>query len=373
MYQETVNQLIEIHKHLVQIKELGLASQFEIGDFHLKCLLGMTSGQAMLFSEFLELKISLITGRNDLRENERKQTKKPYLKNDSIVKDIIVLLTRLKSKIVKCSLTEQNFFWDSELYWGIKRYHETLDIYQQRLEQWLQIGITPKSQLSLHQGLLRDCDIKELQISNMEQQLTPKPLTKDDLRDPLLKAAYLCSNAYLEVSAIEILSDLINQSDHFTKLPKWGRMGLIHQLIEECQHAQLLAQRVEQLGFELGVSTASTHTWNCYQRFSDYSEKIVAQQIVQEGVGLDSSAMNIKRFESLADKISHELYKKITSDEFNHVKLGVSLVKFLRPDDYDDVFHQTNRSVRLNDPLPDVTEFVELKKKAGYEESWLKC
>ena len=136
----------------------------------------------------------------------------------------------------------------------------------------------------------------------------------------------------------------------------------------------MLAERLSNTGFELGMTSVSLNTWNCYKSFKSLPEKIIAQQIVQEGVGLDSSALNIKRFKKIEDMESCLIYQKITVDELNHVKLGVNILNSLIPNQVNatEVFFETKKRVLKIDPfLPKVPAFVELKRKTGMPKEWM--
>lgn len=150
----------------------------------------------------------------------------------------------------------------------------------------------------------------------------------------------------------------------------WIMQGLAHQLIDESRHAEMLSNRIEELGFDLGMVPTSLHTWNCYRSFDTVVERVIAQQILQEGVGLDSSCLNIERFRSVGDNSSSELYEKITMDEVNHVKLGVRIVKVLAGEAADEIVKATQKRVAETDPLPIVPKFIELRRRAELPEDW---
>lgn len=342
-------------------------NQIKLGDFHLKTTVGVLGANAYLQSIYLNKKLQLMGC----------QTKAPVprIECDSSLPKIHCISRLVEDICQRLSELHEDslFWWDSDLYWTIQSAKEKMNFFAEAIRQWVAIGPTDEKDLQSHAGLLRDCDIREVLESNFDGNLVPRTLTDKDLFDPLLRASYLCGNAYLEISAIDIISDLILITDQQEECSSrsWIKMGLVYQLIDECQHAELLAERVEALGFELGMVAVSTHTWSCYKHFTTIAEKVIAQQVLQEGVGLDSSALNVKRFSTVNDNTTSELYQKITLDELNHVRLGVQISKALSGERQNEIYKATRERVAQIDPLPEIPQFVELKCRAGMPKEWL--
>lgn len=357
----------------------GLQSQNAFGDFHLKTIVGIVSGECLIFLDYLTKKAKLMNLSLDEEYYNFYQEEVLIEKNTTKMSLLFNLIQNIENSLLcfkEIKSTQDKFWWDSNFFWQTEQATLKLKTYLRSLKEWQKICPSETRNLQSSNGLLRDCDIFEVLNSNREETIVPRSLKEKDLLDPQLKAAYICGNAYLEITSIDILSDLIIQvmKDKSCSFKPWIITSLAHQIIDECQHAEMLSERLNNIGFELGMTSISLNTWNCYKSFKSLPEKVIAQQIVQEGVGLDSSALNIKRFKKIEDMKSCLIYQKITVDELNHVTLGVNILNNLVPDQaaVNEMFFETKKRVLRIDPfLPKVPVSVELKRKTGMPKEWI--
>ena len=364
-------------KSIIQVGLYGLKIQNTFGDFHIKTNIGILSGECLVIAGYLKNKVKLMNFNLD-EEYNKYYTLKIVIRDTDLKMSLLCnLIERLQKSIHQLEEVKKHqddFWWDSDFFWQMEQINKKFTTYLTLLKNWRKIQPSETRELKLNSGLLRDCDIFDILLSNTEESIVPRSLKEKDLLNPQLKAAYLSSNAYLEITSIDILSDLILEAiagNLHLKYP-WMITSLGRQVIDECQHAEMLAKRLDSIGFRLGMNPISLNTWICYKSFKSLPEKVVAQQIVQEGVGLDSSALNIKRFKKISDIKTCYMYQKITADELNHVRLGVNILNTLAPTEANEIFFETKKSVLKIDPfLPKVPVSVELKRKTGMPKNWI--
>ncbi len=238
------------------------------------------------------------------------------------------------------------------------------------LHEWVALGPTDDAELQHQLGLARDCALVEADLRARER--VGRRITDAELRDPFIRACYLSANAYLELTSLDIVSDLIVRA---AREPRSEHRKLVsdlnRQLLDEARHAELLAARVERLGFELGGTAVSLHTWNVYEAFDGIAERLVVQQVLGEGVGLDSSAHNIIRLVDAGDLETADIYAQITADEKTHVELGVRWASQLACRPIADLIAEIAERADVIDPLPRVPVALELRRQCGFPAAWL--
>lgn len=344
------------------------AAQSKFGDFHLKTTLAIAAANLLMLRDGLDRKLNALNIGLD-REAGTRSLQPRWLAATSAG-----VLGATASKLAAITVDLESLakrtgpFTDISLRKLAIESSRSLRRDLAVLEQWKAGGVTPTRQLARSAGLLRDCD---LFVATAHHPSGRKPigLRDRDLSNPLLRACYLSANAYLEITSIDIVSDLITRC--FSERPR-GYQELVgdlsRQLLDEARHAELLGTCVNDLGFELGCAPVSLHTWHSYLLFPKLAEKLVVQQVLQEGVGLDSSAQNVLRMMSFGDRRAADTYAQITADERNHVALGVRWVPRLDSRSLDSILDSVLEIVERVDPLPEVPVVVELRRLAGYPE-----
>jgi hypothetical protein len=211
------------------------------------------------------------------------------------------------------------------------------------LHEWLAVGPTETRELQHSLGLFRDCTLYDPDL-RLRGDGRVKRLNEGQLREPVLRAHYLSANAYLELSSVDILSDLIRRVASGND-PALRRLisDLNRQLLDEARHAELLAGRVEALGYELGCAPVCLHTWRVYESFESVAERLVVQQVLQE----------------------------ITADEKTHVDLGLRWVSALSAQPITELMAAVAVRAEEIEPMPKVPVSLELRRQCRYPEEWL--
>ncbi|MGO5006476.1 DUF455 family protein [Bacillus wiedmannii] len=153
--------------------------------------------------------------------------------------------------------------------------------------------------------------------------------TKIDLSNNDFKIAYLYGNGYLELQASEIIASMIYEYFDLN----WKMIhNLSRQLYDECRHALLCFNRMEELGGDLGQYTTSLLQWEYVHKGNNIIEKFIIQHRLSEGTGTDASLNNVVRFRDMGDEKTAKMYEFIGADEIQHVKMGNFWIEYFLPD-----------------------------------------
>jgi uncharacterized ferritin-like protein (DUF455 family) len=342
-------------------------NQKSIGDFHLKTLLGFISSEMIILSQYFNKKKKIL----DFGFRKRgfsKDYKGVYLDPltllDKTQTDLIFLIKDLS--IIKKNLTD---LIDIDIEDVITKNILKFKMFLTQLKEWIIIKPSGNEDLLFKNGLYRDCFVFDYIIPSSKDV---KFIRDSNLKDSFTRAIYLSANAYLEITSVDIISDMIYESN-FQKSFKYTEMtyDLARQLNDESKHAEILADRVIKMGFDLGIAPIHLQTWLIYKNLNLISEKIVAQQVLQEGVGLDSSAGNIIKMLEVGDSETANVYTQITSDEKNHVALGLKWYHNLDSRPLDPMIEKITSIVNQYYVLPKVPIVPELRKLCGFSDAWI--
>jgi uncharacterized ferritin-like protein (DUF455 family) len=358
---EKLSQLNGLRNEILSSAISLLRLQFSVGDFFLKTELAFTSAALVQGAQAIDRRITFLSYSHASQFKAQAQTAQPSL--NTVVQSLKSLEKKLKKTATSFSknLDSKSSDLIENIASSLKRKTKILNAWAESLS---------KSE-SLHQsalGLKRDCYILESPFrSPVYRDLQGFTHTMKDVES---RAAYLSSNAYLEIAALDILSDLSLSAFNEQLLPLV--FDLSHQLQDEARHAELLAKRLSDLGFELGFVPIELETWRLYKSFDSFSDKIAAQQVLQEGLGLDASHLNVQAMKGAGDLKSADLYAQITADEVNHVALGMKWLNHFSPGQAESVLARVDQECRmiLKRPL-DMPLSLELRRKAAMPETWL--
>jgi hypothetical protein len=239
-----------------------------------------------------------------------------------MISNIVSQLESIREEIIsiKDGVTD---FWDLDLEDTLVLCMAKLSRDIAGLKRWNDIAPSTISELCPWHGLLRDCRVVPvMKLHDPIDRLTPK-----QLEHPLIRAAYMASTAYLEITSIDIVSDLIVQTLRVYSLEGWPLVEeLAMQLLDECRHAELLAAHVQKMGYPVYVMPIELESWEIYSKCETVTEKLAMQQILQESLGLEASASNVVVMEEIGDFEAADIYAQLAADECNHVKLGMKWV-----------------------------------------------
>jgi len=353
-----------------QLVELGIKLCVMLkgfGDFHLKTSLGITAADCLFIADAMRRKLGAL----EIGVPSQRKRHRGIAPLRPTLAGLRVAVARLRAHAWTMDGLRRQIrpFLDISL-------EELLDVATAKLrrdilgvERWLRIRPTVARRLYQKDGLYRDCPV----VPHPDPAgPTGRRLSAEDLRNPELRARYLGASAYLELTSVDILCDLIDRA-HASKIVEKQKLlvELAMQLLDECRHAELLAWRVEELGFAFGVVPVDLHTWKLYSSFSSLPEKLVIQQVLQEGLGLDSSAINVDEMQAAGDRITADLYAQIAADECNHVRLGLKWAEWLTGRAPEKLIRQVQKRAAKIVPETAVPVVPELRALCGYPPKWL--
>ncbi|WP_080311443.1 DUF455 family protein [Burkholderia pseudomallei] len=142
--------------------------------------------------------------------------------------------------------------------------------------------------------------------------------------------------------------------------------------MDESRHASLLSGQIDRLGFELGCVPVTLGTWHLYVACDSIVEKIAAQHVLQEAIGLDVSAHNVARMRLAGDNECAEIFTRITADEQTHLALGLKWLNKLGGTKANKILKKVTK---ISDEIafpPELPVVPELRLRAGYPVRWLK-
>lgn len=155
-----------------------------------------------------------------------------------------------------------------------------------------------------------------------------KPLTTPEGRIRLLHIALI----NLEVPAIEVCGRMIAE---FPDLPWAMKLDLAYQIWDEARHAILCADRLRELGGELGQFPYHHRVWEHSVTGVTPVERLITTQRIHEGNGLDQTLLARDALAEIGDTATSQIMDYIMADEVGHVRNGNKWIELLLPDPQD--------------------------------------
>jgi len=336
------------------------------GDFHFKILCARLAGGLLVVGRELLFKadrLSLAVSRPAL---EQLTDETPPASPISAAMSMLATCRSIGREVTKVSRYAR-----SRGDWPLSKSLRALQILGARsakgLADWLEEGLTPEDELSTYLGLLRDCEINpDLHPAGSGRFW----IGKADMSSALVRGWYLSANAHLEITSIDIVSDLIIEAASVVRSIDLVS-DLAHQLLDEARHAELLATHLEGLGYSIGCVPVSLKTWALYQACGTLPERLAAQQVVQEAVGLETSALNVERMRRAGDAAAGELFLRIAADEVGHVSLGIKWLNLLAGKRAQAIVASVKEISNAIASVPDIPVIPELRIRAGFPVDWV--
>lgn len=157
--------------------------------------------------------------------------------------------------------------------------------------------------------------------------LPPKDMPRRRLGSPEGRIALLHSLAHIELNAIDLAFDMIVRfstthqvlfGDTQDFASDWLQIG-----DEECNHFNLLSDRLEELGSFYGALPAHDGLWQAaFDTKEDWLARLAVVPLVLEARGLDVSPQTIEKLVRFGDKKSADLLEFIYQEEIGHVAIG---------------------------------------------------
>jgi uncharacterized ferritin-like protein (DUF455 family) len=134
----------------------------------------------------------------------------------------------------------------------------------------------------------------------------------------------------IEICAAEICSR--NIVDH-RDTPWAFKMDMARQTWDEVRHAEALLDRCEELGGHIGMSPIDLTVWRTYALGETLPEKLILEQRLGEGRGLDAGFMVFMRSVRDEDETTARIFDYLSVDEINHVRNGNRWIRHFLHDD----------------------------------------
>jgi len=219
----------------------------------------------------------------------------------------------------------------------------------------------------------------ELPIPNRDHELgfgkatyvdDPLPilLASDEGRSRLLH--YICLD--IEIAAAEICAKSIVDAP---SMPSDFMVDMARQCWDEVRHAELLSDRIRELGMNVGTFPSDGSLWERYHRGADLRERLAIQHVVQEGNGLDSGVALTELLRVGGDDRTAAIFEYLVADEVNHVRVGNRWVRWLCGDSEEEFLQAVRQAaVRIGVKVPgSAPAALELRLAAGFTPSSLQA
>jgi len=155
-----------------------------------------------------------------------------------------------------------------------------------------------------------------------------KPLETPEGRVRLLHIALI----NLEIPAIEVCGRMIAE---FPEAPWEMKLELAHQIWDEARHAILCADRLQELGGQIGQFPYHHKVWEHSIAGATLPERFMTTQRIHEGNGLDQTLMARDALAAIGDQATSQIMDYIMADEVLHVRSGIYWVERFLPSEAD--------------------------------------
>lgn len=141
------------------------------------------------------------------------------------------------------------------------------------------------------------------------------------------KAALLHAVTHIEFTAINLALDAIYR---FSGMPQQYYSDWIQVAVDEAKHFELLAARLQELGYRYGDFNAHPALWDMAQQTRhNLLHRMALVPKVLEARGLDVTPGMIKRFKNINDNKTVDILNVILVEEISHVKYGNQWFQYL--------------------------------------------
>jgi len=150
--------------------------------------------------------------------------------------------------------------------------------------------------------------------------VAPAKLKRRRLGSETGRAALVHAVAHIEFNAINLALDAAYR---FRDMPPQFYLDWISVAADEVRHYQLLATRLQSMGFSYGDFPAHNGLWEMAQRTADDCMKRMALvPRVLEARGLDVTPAMIERLQAVGDHDTVRILEIILDEEVRHVEIG---------------------------------------------------
>ena len=142
------------------------------------------------------------------------------------------------------------------------------------------------------------------------------------------RAAMLHAISHIELNAIDLACDMIARFAADPDLTVASRNDFVTDWIsvaaDEARHFQMLAKRLDELGFAYGDFPAHNGLWEAaVETRHDIAARLAIAPLVLEARGLDVTPAIIKKLTNVNDFQSVAILETIYREEVNHVAIGI--------------------------------------------------
>lgn len=140
------------------------------------------------------------------------------------------------------------------------------------------------------------------------------------------RAALIHAIAHIEFNAINLALDA---AFRFRDMPQQYYLDWLSVAFDESRHFQLLADRLQSLGYEYGDFPAHNGLWEMAQRTAnDVMKRMALVPRVLEARGLDVTPGMIERLGRVGDEATIRILEIILEEEVRHVEIGSEWFRF---------------------------------------------
>lgn len=200
----------------------------------------------------------------------------------------------------------------------------------------------------------------------------PSALKRRKLGSEQGRAALIHAIAHIEFNAINLALDA---AFRFRDMPRQYYVDWLSVAFDEARHFQMLADRLQSLGYEYGDFPAHNGLWEMAQRTADDAMKRMALvPRVLEARGLDVTPGMIERLDRVGDSETIAILEVILEEEMRHVEIGSEWFRYCckqRDLEPEPVFLDLLKDY-FNGPLRGPFN-IPARMKAGFSEAEMKA
>ncbi len=131
----------------------------------------------------------------------------------------------------------------------------------------------------------------------------------------------------IEVPAAEVCAR--NIVVHGAEMPLQFTLDMARQVHDEARHAVMAREMLSRRGARLGDFPYRNFVWAAYGKGRDLAEKLVIEQLIGEGNGLDMSEHCMDLFRAMGMADMYDYYSFLQMDEVNHCAYGNRWLSYL--------------------------------------------